>query len=607
MSTLSTQTNLPMLSTPSGSISVSTNRKSRRVPAELRQRTENSCDRCKTRKHKCRRTADSERCYHCSKYGYECVVSKPRKPRLPPTAAAAAAASAAAGVLVDAYSARMEAMEELIKGLVPEADVTSLESLYRIGQGLGIPLTKSEGASLLTEDTSPSKDGKTTQADERLVDTPLATRTYASPPPLSPSLTATSTSAGDEALVHDRQGQRQYIGQASSYYFQIHLQTLVGAGHRANAGHMQLFGPNPVDKKELLLRQHNACPSSTCAIRDESTSQEVVELEPVHSHISSNNGRRLSAGRHGAVQPAATVAALAGMDLLSGSQATEVLSTVHAFFEHVDADFPVLHEATFLDTLENNMKSQSSIDRVWLCTLYCVLILGRRHTRSTDMHPPSENDEEDDDELWLWAQIEALLPTVLFTTSLASIQALLLASLHLHNTNSRDVCWTLTGAALRLGYAIGLHRPHLVDTDKTAAPPLLREMRKTIWWTLYAFEQLQVSSHDRPGAVRSRQLLPLQEKKRDGYRFAEHARRLILLLGRANAMPETIRINYGGPLAPAVALLRDLTRWHAALPPHLSVDARRQRPRRADCSNSVLIWLASACKTVTRLAQCAGG
>jgi hypothetical protein len=50
-----------------------------------------------------------------------------------------AAEAATAAVLVDAYSARMEAMKELIKGLVPEADMTSLESLYRVGKSSAFP------------------------------------------------------------------------------------------------------------------------------------------------------------------------------------------------------------------------------------------------------------------------------------------------------------------------------------------------------------------------------------------------------------------------------------------------------------------------------------
>ncbi|ERS94852.1 hypothetical protein HMPREF1624_08749 [Sporothrix schenckii ATCC 58251] len=589
-----------------------TNRKSRRVPAELRQRTENSCDRCKTRKHKCRRItgADSDRCCHCEKYGYECIVTKPRKPRLPPAAAAAAAAATATGVLVEAYSARMEAMEELIKGLVPEADVTSLASLHCVGRELGIPLSSDASQNHSPELTNAQDhDASTTNtlhdsmfepAGSGMRRTPRRTQPlpgtvtsafYTSPPPSSPAMSSTSSNHS-EALVQDRQGQQQYIGQASSYYFQIHLQTLVGGGRSADAGQMQLFGPNPVDKKDVLLQQHGAAASH--AMRDATTSPEAVaELameDMTDLHPPANRGvRRLSSGRCGAVQPAAAAAVAAGMELLSGPQSTEVLSSVHAFFEHVNTDFPVLHEVSFLETLDFVMKTKTqsspgtprraSLDRVWLCTLYCVMILGRLHLSlaTPTTHSPTDDDP---DELWLWAQIEALLPTVLFTSSLASIQALLLASLHLHNTNSRDVCWTLTGAALRLGYAIGLHRPGLVDNDTTAAstPPRLRAMRKTIWWTLYAFEQLQVSSHDRPSAVVNRHVQPLPPPSTAGYGHTEHASRLTLLLGRANAMPETVRTNYGGPLAPAVALLRDLTRWHAALPAHLCTDAVRYAP-----------------------------
>ena len=80
---------------------------------------------------------------------------------------------------------------------------------------------------------------------------------------------------------------------------------------------------------------------------------------------------------------------------------------------------------------------------------------------------------------------------------MAALQALMLIALHLHHTSHRDACWNIIGAAVRIAHAIGLH-----SDDATAQlPPLIRELRKSIWWTLLAFEQLLVSSLDRPSAV----------------------------------------------------------------------------------------------------------
>jgi hypothetical protein len=73
----------------------------------------------------------------------------------------------------------------------------------------------------------------------------------------------------------------------------------------------------------------------------------------------------------------------------------------------------------------------------------------------------------------------------------------MLIVLHLHCTNHRDACWNLTGTAIRIAFAIGLHRHDIKPTQS----PLGRELRKHLWWTLYGFEKLQVSSYNRPSAI----------------------------------------------------------------------------------------------------------
>ncbi len=197
-----------------------------------------------------------------------------------------------------------------------------------------------------------------------------------------------------------------------------------------------------------------------------------------------------------------------------------------------------------------------------------MLILARRVC-------PSVSVSDEQEELW-WDQIQSLLPKVLLASTLTSIQALMLAALHLHNTNSRDMCWTLTGAAIRIGFAIGLHR----DTIKDDGTPLVREMRKGVWCTLYAFEQLQVSSHDRPSAISNIRHLcgAARESMLDMTahmppEYTTWSNRLVLMLGAAcQTLPDAARDGYTGPLSPAVGLVRELARWRAALPQHLTTE-----------------------------------
>jgi hypothetical protein len=237
---------------------------------------------------------------------------------------------------------------------------------------------------------------------------------------------------------------------------------------------------------------------------------------------------------------------------------------IRAFFEHIHPDFPVLHEPSFREAYEAWLVNPRNADPAWLCSFTCVLLLARRVARI-----PFPEDQE---RLW-WQRTQTLLPVVIFTSSITAIQALLLAAIHLHNTNHRDACWNLTGTAVRIAYAIGLNQ----DKVNAGQTPLAREVRKILWWTLYAFETMQVSSYDRPSAIENpgAKISSPNEKIIGGPPdlFA-CSTRLFMLLGSTCRAPKTVKSNandesYVGPLSPAAGVLRDLVRWKETLPRHL--------------------------------------
>ncbi|KAJ6438100.1 MULE transposase domain-containing protein [Purpureocillium lavendulum] len=461
--------------------------KSRRVPAELRQRTEHSCDRCKSRKQKCSTWPGETRCRHCLKYGYDCVVTKPRKQRSYGSPAV--------------QESRVAILESLVKRAMPEVDTSNMESLLEMGRSLKVSIPDGVRLGLFRE------------AEIELDN---------------------DTSRDDEQLVQDLQGQSQYIGRASSYLFQMKLRALVGG--RQKSRQMYLFGPNPTDSHA----NHETSPSPH-------TGNDQTDIVDISSTAA-------------ATTPGSTLS----IDITDPPHTDEMVtsSLVRVFFEQVNADFPVLHEATFLETIEEWRRSPSHADPAWFCGFLCVLILARR--LPSNLAVASEYESH-----W-WLRIQSLLSKILFTSSLASIQALLLAALHLHNTGSRDTCWTLTGAAARIGFAIGLHRDRL-DVNIT---PLAREMRKRVWWTLYSFEQVQVSSHDRPSALDS--IKHLGGASRESFldmgmhvppEYTVWSNRLVALLGAAcRVLPESTNSSYMG----AAGLLKELSLWRAALPKHLS-------------------------------------
>lgn len=250
-------------------------------------------------------------------------------------------------------------------------------------------------------------------------------------------------------------------------------------------------------------------------------------------------------------------------------------SLLDAYFDTIHSDFPVLHEASYREAYEIWSQSTSSTaDPAWLCGLLCVLILSRR-VASVDI-------SEDTEKKW-WRHVQTLLPTVFFSSTMYAVQALMLAALHLHNTNHRDACWNLTGTAVRVAYAIGLHR----DDNKSMQSPLGRELRKQLWWTLYAFEQMQVSSYDRPSAIaHTLSTVGCPNERIVGLSghcppdLMQWSQKLAVLLASAckalnpagTGATSAAEDTYGRPLSPVVGILRDLERWREHLPAHLRLE-----------------------------------
>ncbi|KAF2440848.1 hypothetical protein P171DRAFT_434596 [Karstenula rhodostoma CBS 690.94] len=460
---------------------------SRRVPLDKRKRTETSCDKCKSRKQKCRREPGHDACRYCLQHNVECQTTQPRKKRLYGS--------------VESLGNRLALLESLVKGLLPDADVSNLDELRQLATSLGIAIPDSPGA----------------DAGADLVNTPATEAEE----PLS--------------LLPDQQGQVQYIGPASSFSFHLKLRALCGQPPFPS---FVLFGKNAAD--------HATAERDAGA---DATAQPL--LSPTASVFAHNAPGDL---RRNPADEAATLEAL-----------------VSAYFDHINPDFPVLYEHSFREAYAGWLARPATADLAWQCSFLCLLLLARRVAR---VAVPEEQER-----LW-WKRVQTLLPVVIFTSSVTAMQALMLAAIHLHNTNHRDACWNLTGTAIRIAFAIGLHQ----DKASTSQPPLARELRKRLWWTLYAFEQMQVSSYDRPSAIEhhvSKNSCPSERiLGAAAYSPPEYSRwydRLIVHLSSTCRAPKHMKPNsdesYAGPLSPAAGVLRDLERWKTDLPQHLRSEA----------------------------------
>jgi hypothetical protein len=476
------------------------NRNNRRVPLEKRKRTETSCDKCKSRKQKCDRLLGQEQCRYCEIHNIQCTTTQPRKMRIYES--------------VEGVGSRLALLESLVKGLLPEADLSSNTEMLQLGRSLGIPLPVVEEVHRKDVNKTVTK-----QEDENTL-----------------------------PLLPDQQGQVQYIGPASSFQFHLTLRRLMG---NYSSFEFAMFGRNAADPYDV-----SAVPT-LFEKGDAKALQDPRNLSPDECSSPSEAVKEID----GPV-----------LDAL-----------IDAYFDTIHSDFPVLHEASFRESYEIWVASTAPPDPAWFCVLLCVLILARRIA-------PFEIPEAAEKQWWRHSQ--KLLPTVFFTSNMFAVQALMLAALHLHNTEHRDACWNLTGTAVRIGFAIGLHR----DDVKHAQSPLGRELRKQLWWTLYAFEQMQVSSYDRPSAILST-ISSVGYPNERIVGVAGHcpqdllkwSQRLALLLGSAcRALDPTGNSSdddsYSRPLSPAAGILRDLNRWKEALPAHLrlniadSLAPQSQRP-----------------------------
>jgi len=478
-----TPTPTPMSASTPAPNSSSASSSSRRVPLDKRKRTETSCDKCKSRKQKCRKEPGHDACRYCIVHNIECQTTQPRKKRLYGS--------------VEGLGTRLALLEALVKGLVPEADVSSTESLRQLATAHGIPLpdaAASDGHGGADNDESGEGEGDDTVS-----------------------------------LLPDQQGQVQYIGPGSSLSFHFKLRSLVGRSV----------------PREFVLFGKNAATQASPAGSDDSSSLSHPQSDSTPIPHPNNASRSR--------QP-------------DESSSHELL--IRTYFNHVQPDFPVLHEPSFREGYHAWLLNPKQADPSWLCSFMCMLLLARR-VAGIPLH-------QDQEQLW-WQRVQKLLPVVIFTSSITAVQALLLTALHLHNTNHRDACWNLTGTAVRIAHAIGLHQ----DKINAGSTPLSREVRKILWWTLYSFETLQVSSYDRPSAIEhpGLKISYANERLAGGPSdFIAFSTRLFLLLGSTCRAPRTVKFNasdeaYVGPLSPAAGVLRDLGRWKDTLPQHLRLEA----------------------------------
>ncbi|OAA63691.1 fungal-specific transcription factor [Niveomyces insectorum RCEF 264] len=266
---------------------------------------------------------------------------------------------------------------------------------------------------------------------------------------------------------------------------------------------------------------------------------------------------------------------------------------VALFFAKVHRDFPIFHRALFMAMYEDMWSLTPNTEPAWLMALGMVFVLGLDAASSP---PSSSSPSSRDDALPMLspaqkramkerylAAAKGLLPEVLSGCTLGHVQAIMLYCRHAYISGDRNTSWSLAGAAIRIAVAIGLHR----NGANARCNLLERELRKRVWWTLYAFERMECSSLGRASAIDDDEcnvgfptegLLDMGDIIPLGHLTAQS--QLLRLLG--SVCKQQYRLDSPCAAEPAdgtgtdndvaAALLEKLLAWHHNLPDHLRLD-----------------------------------
>lgn len=99
---------------------------------------------------------------------------------------------------------------------------------------------------------------------------------------------------------------------------------------------------------------------------------------------------------------------------------------------------------------------------------------------------------------WRFYEISRrLLPDVVVSSSMTSVQVCVLQGIFLPSTESRDAGYNLLGLALRMAVNMGMHRSFGAD----ALHPHVRELRNRLWWSVYVAERIFSIEMGRPLAI----------------------------------------------------------------------------------------------------------
>ena len=167
---------------------------------------------------------------------------------------------------------------------------------------------------------------------------------------------------------------------------------------------------------------------------------------------------------------------------------SEGQTLIDAYFNRVQIFVPMLDEPSFRADYLNGRRHDSP----WLALLNMVFAMGSIVARKSDDHSHVSYYNHAKDHLSIDSFGSGQLET---------LQALILmGGFYLHYINRPNMANAVTGAALRMACAMGLHREGL--HDQPGSSPLMIEQRRRTWWSLFCLDTWANTTLGRPSMGR---------------------------------------------------------------------------------------------------------
>ncbi|EEH08528.1 fungal specific transcription factor domain-containing protein [Histoplasma capsulatum G186AR] len=162
-------------------------------------------------------------------------------------------------------------------------------------------------------------------------------------------------------------------------------------------------------------------------------------------------------------------------DVPSLPPATIVDTLLENYFSHLHRVFPIVHWPTFLSDNDrvSRIGSFSGAPREWVAMVFAMLACGSLHSLDQELVLKGKD--------FLQTSV-SLIDVWQDAFSLDQVRTVMLISIFLYETNLKSASWVWLGSAVKMAQDLGLH-------IESGCSSMEAELRKRVWWALYAWER----------------------------------------------------------------------------------------------------------------------